>query len=892
MKQTMRYISVIALLMTSIMAWADDRVMIVAPSNGTVTVDNANPTGAVTVTLTVTPTAGQYYITLGDIKVEKTSGTAQTRTDGPAIAGTLTVNEGTVDDTGKGTYTFDLPDGYGAKVTATFTECSTFTPTISITDWTYGSAANLPTVSGNTSSGTENVTYSVKDADSYSATVPSDAGNYTVKVAIAYKGHYKAAEATADFTIAKKEITISGIQAKNKEWDGTTAATLDYTNVVYGGIEAGDALTITATGTFDDAALGTGRTVTISSLTLGGTSINNYKLANSGQQETTNADIVQAVLTAEKLNNKITLSSTSLGYTGNPIAPTVTITGMTEGTDFNVKYKKGTAAATATKPTDYGTYTIVIVGIGNYTGEVVTNKTFQIDKAAATLTEAPTPKTGLVYNGSLQELLATAGTCEGGTMQYSTDGSNYKATIPSEKNAKTYTVYYKVKGDDNHGDTEASNFTVTIAKKDVTVSGIKANDKEWDNTTEATFDYSEVVFSGIVDGDKLTVTATGTFADANVGEGKTVTISSLTLGGASADNYQLAAEGQQTTATADITLPTSITYKDEEGNTWTVEIVTDKKGNPSTKNEVIVTSLPASVLNGEEEVPATLTGSDGKTYTIKGVKDTAFTGMAEGVIIFLPEGVSLTAPVTNVIDGDNNCSKLVLTNVEHFEASRSFTAAQVEYKRTVTTGDLFTVCLPYDLAKTADMKAYTLKGEDGKREADFKEFSGKTLKAYEPYLVTVSSVASSRTRGTTGTIDLSKTSVTISATGTDQGTKKGNLEFLGTVKGLTNAQGDAQGAYTLQADGSWKVTASTDAADASKLYVKAFNAYLKHSDGTKTGTIITDTSGYTAIQGIHTTDLDGTEQWYDLNGRRLDAPQKGITIIRTKDGKTRKVVTK
>lgn len=892
MKQTMRYISVIALLMTSIMAWADDRVVIVAPSNGTVTVDNANPTGAVNVTLTVTPTAGQYYINLGDIKVEKTSGTAQTRTDGPAIAGTLTVNEGTVDDTGKGTYTFALPDGYGAKVTATFTECSTFTPTISITDWIYGSAANLPTVSGNTSGGTETVTYSVKDANSYSATVPSDAGNYTVKVAIAYKGHYKAAEATADFTIAKKEITISGIQAKNKEWDGTTAATLDYTNVVYGGKVDGDKLTITATGTFDDADLGTNKNVTITALTLGGTSIGNYKLATGGQQETTNADIVQAVLTAEKLNNKITLSSTSLGYTGNPVAPTVTITGMTEGTDFKVKYKNGTAEATETKPTNYGTYTIIIVGIGNYTGEVVTNKTFQIDKAAATLTEAPTPKTGLVYNGSLQELLATTGTCEGGTMQYSTDGSNYKATIPTEKNAKTYTVYYKVKGDDNHGDTEAGNFTVTIAKKDVTVSGIKANDKEWDNTTEATFDYSEVVFSGIVDGDKLTVTATGTFADANVGEGKTVTISSLTLGGTSADNYQLAAEGQQKTATADITLPTSIIYKDEEGNTWTVEIVTDKKGNPSTKNEVIVTSLPASVLNGEEEVPATLTGSDGKTYTIKGVKDTAFTGMAEGVIIFLPEGVSLTAPVTNVIDGDNNCSKLVLTNVEHFEASRSFTAAQVEYKRTVTTGDLFTVCLPYDLAKTADMRAYTLKGEDGRNEADFKEFSGKTLKAYEPYLVTVSSVAASRTRGTTGTIDLSKTSVTISATGTDQGTKKGNLEFLGTVKGLTNAQGDAQGAYTLQADGSWKVTASTDAADASKLYVKAFNAYLKHSDGTKTGTIITDTSGYTAIQGIHTTDLDGTEQWYDLNGRRLDAPQKGITIIRTKDGKTRKVVTK
>ena len=50
MKQTMRYISVVALLMCSMMTWADDRVFIVAPTNGTVTVDNANPTGATTPT--------------------------------------------------------------------------------------------------------------------------------------------------------------------------------------------------------------------------------------------------------------------------------------------------------------------------------------------------------------------------------------------------------------------------------------------------------------------------------------------------------------------------------------------------------------------------------------------------------------------------------------------------------------------------------------------------------------------------------------------------------------------------------------------------------------------------------------------------------------------------
>ena len=37
MKQMMRYISVVALLMCSMMTWAADRVEIVTPKNGTVT---------------------------------------------------------------------------------------------------------------------------------------------------------------------------------------------------------------------------------------------------------------------------------------------------------------------------------------------------------------------------------------------------------------------------------------------------------------------------------------------------------------------------------------------------------------------------------------------------------------------------------------------------------------------------------------------------------------------------------------------------------------------------------------------------------------------------------------------------------------------------------------
>ena len=208
MKQTMRYISVVALLMCSMMTWADDRVYIVAPTNGTVTVDNANPTGATTVTLTVTP-AADYYITLDDIKVEKTSEEAQARRvgeAGPSIADPIEVTEVSVDDTGKGTYQFDLPEGNGAMVSVTFTECETFTPIVTIGDWRYGHTADKPKVTNNKSGGTVTFTYSVKGVNNYSATVPTDAGVYTVKASIAAKGHYKAAEDTADFFIYKESL--------------------------------------------------------------------------------------------------------------------------------------------------------------------------------------------------------------------------------------------------------------------------------------------------------------------------------------------------------------------------------------------------------------------------------------------------------------------------------------------------------------------------------------------------------------------------------------------------------------------------------------------------------------------------------------------------------------
>ncbi len=89
---------------------------------------------------------------------------------------------------------------------------------------------------------------------------------------------------------------------------------------------------------------------------------------------------------------------------------------------------------------------------------------------AATVKEDPKPKS-VTYNGSAQELV-TAGTAEGGTMQYAL-GTNattapttgYTTSIPTATNAGTYYVWYKAVGDDNHNDSDAACLKVTITEK-------------------------------------------------------------------------------------------------------------------------------------------------------------------------------------------------------------------------------------------------------------------------------------------------------------------------------------------------------------------------------------------------------------------------------------------
>ena len=207
------------------------------------------------------------------------------------------------------------------------------------------------------------------------------------------------------------------------------------------------------------------------------------------------------------------------------------------------------------------TITIPVVGATNYNDYsiVVTVTAKDKEDAGVSITTPPTSKT---YGEADFTLTATKTAPDSGTwswvssddtiLEIVTGAATATPTIKVKKadvNGATLTVTYE--SDTHMGSASA---TITVARKEVTISGITANNKEYDGNTNATVNASGATITGKVDGDDLTVSvATGsTFDSADAGS-RTVTLGTLALGGTSAGNYTLATSGNQTTATANIT---------------------------------------------------------------------------------------------------------------------------------------------------------------------------------------------------------------------------------------------------------------------------------------------------------------------------------------------------
>ena len=103
----------------------------------------------------------------------------------------------------------------------------------------------------------------------------------------------------------------------------------------------------------------------------------------------------------------------------------------------------------------------------------------------------------------------------------------------------------------------------------------------------------------------------------------------------------------------------------------------------------------------------------------------------------------------------------------------------------------------------------------------------------------------------------------------------------GTLYGISNAEAAELGAYTLQHDGKWHpVMSDTDEHRAARIL--PYRAYLLQNRGAMTRSIGMMLEDATGIEQLRTIDSDGTERIYDLNGRLLSTPTKGINVMNGK----------
>ena len=199
-----------------------------------------------------------------------------------------------------------------------------------------------------------------------------------------------------------------------------------------------------------------------------------------------------------------------------------------------------------------------------------------VQKADIRSITPPTAQENLTYTGHEQALITAGSVTDYGTMQYSlTENGTYSQDIPTGTDAGTYTVWYRVIGDENHNDTAPTSVAVRIGRKPLTITKVACAAKIYDGTT--TVEPTSVIFDNVTLNRGTDYTVTASFDDASVGNGKNIT-ATVTLMEQTAKNYALEQSSFPTTgsitraAVPGFTKETALTIVNGHANTYTVAL--------------------------------------------------------------------------------------------------------------------------------------------------------------------------------------------------------------------------------------------------------------------------------------------------------------------------------
>ena len=512
------------------------------------------------------------------------SGKMKNPTTGDEVKGTFAWTDGTIkpaaSDNYEAEWTFTPAAGYEKYATATGTvtvkvnkATPTFTAPTAQENLTYTGQEQALITAGMTDHGT--MQYSLTENGTYSQDIPTgtDAGAYTVWYqVIGDENHNDTAPASVAVRIGQKPLTITGVTAASKTYDGTKNA--DITSVTFDNVTLNRGTDYTVTASFDDAGVGSGKNVT-ATVTLMGQTAKNYFLEQSSFPTT--GSITKAAAPGSGLRPAVTvindlaktyemvLSSDYLPKLSSPceygnVSYSLRGTYLTDGYKDTVqvkvmeengqyKLKLTVPAVDYNKVSSVGTIDVRVTS-DNYRDFYLTigvkTKNKDVPVPDGTISASDITYGQALNDSKIAGKMKAGGKAIDGTFTW-TNGT-FKPAAGDYPASWTFTP---AKGYEEYA-TATGTATVTVDPKAVTVSGITANGKVYDGTTDAVLDFSNAKFDGVLENDKLTVTAKGMFEKAGVGKQK-VTISNLTLSGDSAANYVLAESGNQTETTATIT---------------------------------------------------------------------------------------------------------------------------------------------------------------------------------------------------------------------------------------------------------------------------------------------------------------------------------------------------
>ena len=230
-------------------------------------------------------------------------------------------------------------------------------------------------------------------------------------------------------------------------------------------------------------------------------------------------------------------------------------------------------------------------------------------------------------------------------------------------------------------------------------------------------------------------------------------------------------------------------------------------------------------------------------------------------------------------------AELTLTDDEDFKAYESFIATSASYRRTLKEGTTWaTLCLPFEVSlENKNFRAFKLLSADETTNTVELEEITTSVAAGTPVIIKM-------TEGQTA-IKFSVANEKIAHQVVSAA--DGNYQLQGLYAKKVFVKGADDNCYIVKGNKLMNPSKLLENAKVNEVNCKAFRAYMVDNSSTPAGakmfSIGFDETA-TAIDNLNT-NADDKAEYYDLQGHRLNGPQKGINIVK-RGNKTMKVIIK